>query len=413
MKCDDTRHWLLTGRSDAPPPAAVRRHLQSCARCRRQRAKIENLDAKARTLATPTASNDARQRLAARLARTTQQSPKVAPRVGAPWRRIATYTAAAVVLLTVGSLIGRMTTSTSPSERIAEAPPLPTTDADHLAVLPRLVEQDVRLAAATTPAEQLTHLARLADVLRGEALRLAKVGPHEELPVVADLYGRVLREGVMGRVRAIPKERRPVQVAQLAADLRSDRDELFAAAKGAGPIVSDCLNSLGEAARETGQTLLDPPAAAPTAAPPPAPSLLAAIVLAGLRLGEAPDALTRADICSELAEQLAQALPLLPAGQKTEPLAPLGAQLGALLAKGVDANLQTVTKPAGPAAPKVAEVRNRLDRTCAVLRRNLERAPAPARAGLRHALEASGRSLHHDPARDDAPSLLDTGAKKK
>lgn len=398
MKCDDARHWLLTGRSDAPPPAALERHLQRCARCRRQREQIKRLDAKTGTLAAPPAPADARRRLNARLERTPQQPPRRAPRWGVPWQRIAAYAAAAAVLLTVGCLVGRMTTA--PNEQVVQGPPtLPTrvpAVTDRIAVLPRLVEQDVKLAAATTPAEQMTHLAGLADVLRGEALRLAKDGPREELPVVADLYSRVLRQGVLGRARVIPKEQRPVQVAQLAADLRSGRDQLLAAARGSEPIVSDCLSSLGAAALETGQALHDPPAAASASAPPPAPSLLAAVVLAGLRLGESSDALTRAEVCSELAEQLAQALPLLPTDAKTEPLAPLGDQLSALIEKGVGDNLDVAAKtPATPTAPKVEQVRSRRDRACATLRRNLERLRGPAWGSLRRALEARGKDWGH------------------
>ena len=50
MKCRDVKLWLLSSRANDPLPAALRRHLEGCVRCRAKRQTLSRLDERVRAL---------------------------------------------------------------------------------------------------------------------------------------------------------------------------------------------------------------------------------------------------------------------------------------------------------------------------------------------------------------------------
>jgi hypothetical protein len=111
-----------------------------------------------------------------------------------------------------------------------------------------------------------------------------------------------------------------------------------------------------------------------------------------LQLVEEPDLVRKADLASELAQQLGLATVLLAAGDQDEQAA--GAEvaqtLGALVDQGVTENLNQAVKAsqAGRNA-EIEQIRQRADQATAILERNLAKAPAEAQPGLTKALQAS------------------------
>src|SRR5206468_10712566 len=111
----------------------------------------------------------------------------------------------------------------------------------------RLLERDLRLARTTQPGEQLRLLGDMAGDLRTEAVQLARQGAREDAALVAGLYGRVVRRGVVGRALVLPPQQAQVRDAlrllQEAEDEIDEHDGTTAVA----------LRPLGEAARDARQ----------------------------------------------------------------------------------------------------------------------------------------------------------------
>jgi hypothetical protein len=139
------------------------------------------------------------------------------------------------------------------------------------------------------------------------------------------------------------------------------------------------------------------------------------LVLQGLRLAEAPEPLRRAEVASELGQQLAQAVVLLAAGGDADQAADLGAALGELMDVGVAANLERAEKAdlKGERRAEAEQVRRRVAQTGEALERNLEAVPEAARAGLERALRRSApgweRSQNKGKGKGKGPPWLRDG----
>jgi len=78
-------------------------------------------------------------------------------------------------------------------------------------LLAELVERDMRLSSAGTPAERVAILADIADVLARNLGPLAHADAHEDLSTLAKLYENVVRSGLLHQARALREtERLPV-----------------------------------------------------------------------------------------------------------------------------------------------------------------------------------------------------------
>jgi hypothetical protein len=174
----------------------------------------------------------------------------------------------------------------------------------------RFLERDLRLTRTSSPGEQLQVLRDMADDLRGEALHRARQGAADDVPLVTGLYGRVVREGLVGRALALPAAQRPAQVAAVLRQLHEAETEADRAAVDVPAPAGVFLKPIGEASRDAQGSLRDgrPPVPGPGVEVALAAddgtwrALLTVLVVQGLRLAEEEDPARRADYSRELAE---------------------------------------------------------------------------------------------------------------
>src|SRR5260370_294932 len=134
-------------------------------------------------------------------------------------------------------------------------------------------------------------------------------------PLLTALYERILRQGIAGRVAALPPDQKADLAKSAAGRLRASDAEVEAVARESVPVVAEMLRPMQVAARESADRLEaeHPPAAdnrRPVFRGGPAP-LLTVLVYQGLRLADETDLVRRADLCAELASFLAPAVVVL------------------------------------------------------------------------------------------------------
>jgi hypothetical protein len=116
-------------------------------------------------------------------------------------------------------------------------------------LLEKLLERDLRLANAATQRERVEALADLADDLQGETRELALDAEEADLKTLSELYGQVVREGIVARAQALPAAERREVLAPIA-------DRLLKAGKAAEilaqNVTSDSAKSLKAIAKAAG-----------------------------------------------------------------------------------------------------------------------------------------------------------------
>ncbi len=397
MNCQELQPWLFASKAAGPLPPAVQRHLAACRKCRRRRRLLGQLDEQVRQLPLPPADFAARDQLWQRIGATAATAPHAGP-VRPRWPmqligRVLMGTAACWLLLAVGWILGRSTVPVRPETAVAVQQP--SARAAETSIILRVLRHDIRLAEAPDVDEQLTVLNLLAGDLKDEALRLARQGSAQDLTPLAELYERVLRDGIVRRAAALPDEKRAALVAPLVLQLRANDDDIRQAAHEALPVVADLLEPFRNASRESAELLETGRRPAEVVAPATAGRgfrpLLAALVQQALKLADETDPLRRADLCSELAALLTPALVVLAAGSDVQQAEEMGSCLGDLLERGVANNLDRAESEdaQGLRQAELDKVRERSVQAAAVFERNLEDAPPAAQAGLQRVVEAS------------------------
>ncbi len=395
MKCKQVQLWLLTADGNSPASSGLRRHLYDCVRCRRERQRVLRLDDAVRRLPFPPGNADTQTKLWERIG-PALPPPLPARPVYLPWRRVLRWAAAAVLLFAVGWPLVRhflppRGAAPSPAPQLtAEGHQLWVGPEDKSAVL-LVARHDVRLAETTDVAEQLEVLAALAADLKDKAVEGVRAGKTGNLPLLATLYEQVVRQGIAGRVAALPPEKKPAAVNSLTARLRTTATEVAAVAGASLPVVAEMLRPLCVVSRESADRLeaeRSPTLPAATIATGPAP-LLTALVHQGLRLAEETDLVRRADLCAELASFLAPAVVLLSTGGDAGAAQELSECMSDMLEFGAADSLEAAGDAGQGRQEDVEKVLRRSAQAVAVLERNLSQVPEAARAGLRQALDAA------------------------
>jgi hypothetical protein len=177
MDCTKVQEWLL--RSDLPEtgamPADVAGHAAGCADCRTLAERLRRLEAAARAMPEPAGAEAAREAFLARL----QSCGAVrSPARRMPALRVLRWSAAAAALALVATAVGLWLLS-----------PSGTQTAETSTALDQLVEWNIEIADAATPADR----GRLYSTKVDEMKRLAGEGrlPAEDL----DLAGALLENG--------------------------------------------------------------------------------------------------------------------------------------------------------------------------------------------------------------------------
>jgi hypothetical protein len=447
MKCSEVQTWLMAAESPTSAPAAVERHLNRCTRCREYQRRLVRLEDAAGSLPVPAGDARVKRQFIAQLQQMpTAECDRVVPRrreqpMVASKQRLVLFVSAAAALLLVGLIGWRFVwlgtqplspetnqvaedTTENSSDRgevVPRSSPLPSLahtsrnlDIEHL-LLAKVLEHHLRLAETQVPGEQLMELGKLAGAIWQGAVQLVEQRPSKDLALLADLYTRIVNEGVTNRGRALPPEDRQRAVA-VAKQLRETQAAAEQMSGRTMPAVANYLQRMGDAAGDAAQRLSTSDVTEPAVSETPAVSsperirrdgdLLETIVLQSLRLAAEDDLLERADSCNVVAEDLAHRIVLASASGDTEQAEALGEYLNEVLARGVESNLSRfdVTTADAERRDQYQRVKQRSQQAVSVLARNLQHAPKPARAGLERAMTAVQRGKGIDSGQEKGKS---------
>lgn len=343
MKCVAVQAWSLTVRGAERLPRGVGRHLNACRSCRRWLHRLRSLDERVARQEVPSLSESRRSELFARMEERTATATRP--------RRIPVYRVAgvaALVLVGVGVGLILAPRAADPIERAETAPPeVPrlVRSAGVRELLPRVVDHHLRLAESYDPQQYPDLFGTLAGDLRSGAVRLARDGVTEEIPLFVTLHEQVLRRGLVRSVRALTPERRVEARARVLEHLKLTRQEVEKATRLTPELAAELLRPLEAAANEAVRLLdsKDPMVSSSpvslTLGAGPASTVVGGLVLSGLTLADENDPLRRAALCRELADQLLQAALVASAGGDAELSERLGRDLTNLVERGVHGNL--------------------------------------------------------------------------
>lgn len=333
------------------------------------------------------------------------------PSAARPWLT----TAAAVLLgLGLGWLWFRAPVASPPST--PEPAPFvaaPTREADEQ-LLVKFIDHNLRLAQSYDASEQVGVLSRMETDLRAEAVRLARQGQAQELPLIAALFDRVVNRGLVGRSHHLPPAERSRQLSRLTEQMQKAEAEVNQVAQEMPTHLADFLKPLTRAARQAAAQLTqdaDPePAFEPlprlTAASGNARALVAMLVSHSLLLVEEDDPLQRASYCGDVADQLTVALLLASSGGDNERAGRLGKHLEAVVNRGVGENLNRLQASNDPRAAVLQQVIGRVNRLVAALEQSLAAGQSPETAGYDQA-----KALEHE-LKDLEKALREAGKPK-
>lgn len=369
MKCQIARHWILMYPSAESMPGPLRRHLHTCARCRRRRRRLLGLEKELKA-ETANAGSVSLQVFLGRLAELPAQT---LPPSRTPARRFprSVLCWAAAILVFVG-LAGWLLHAPNPADQPTPRPVVVIGPGAEDQLVVRFVQRDLVLAGTTAPAEQWQVFSDMADDLRVEAIRLSDAKAPDDVPMVSALYERVLQRGLVGRVDLLPEKERSELLQALAHRLRNHEKEFDDKLRRSSADWVTLLQPIQQASRQTAETLAADvvPARGPAAGRAAIPGgsdyrrlLLSALVMNGLRLAEETDPLKRADCCSDLADHLLQAIVTASVKGDKHNVSELGKHLGEFVERGVSTNLARVPND----DPRVKELRQVMLRTSQIL----------------------------------------------
>ncbi|VTU00671.1 unnamed protein product [Gemmataceae bacterium] len=251
MNCQTVRNKILALPDPRHVPDAFRSHVDACAGCRAWAELAGRLEGLVAQLAAPAGPADKKAALLAKL-RTQPATVEVAREEPATLRAWVKQNAtlvgglAAAVLVAFGAwaTIGK----NGPKPDLAEKTPRDP-------FLEKMVQRDVALARAATPAQKLVALGGLADDLSAEARGLARIASPDELKDVARWFDRVVKDGLVPRAKDLttdagstPAERK-AQLADLAARLGHAADEVKKASGEVPPDAKPVLERIADTAR--------------------------------------------------------------------------------------------------------------------------------------------------------------------
>ncbi len=423
MKCYEARLWLLSSRTAGPLSSAVARHLKGCDRCRVKWQALEQLDNRVRSMpiapSSPTAKESFRRRLAEASGPTKVESvaadlSSTRPSESHTRRRVAARFVAGLVaaslLLGLGWKLGRGdgppnvdVAAVGPASRgvavntgVEDPATSDLTDRPgELAILLRVMKHNNRLAASYDLEEQARIFDAMAEDLRTEILRRVERGSLEEGMALAEMYGVVIRDGLLPRVSRLPPEKKEALAKSLVAHFQKVSLEMDRFSRTSRPMAREALaltkaTATEAANRMAGSSVGQSPTQAEIAHISPRP-LLQTLVFKGLTLAAEPDPLNRADLCSDMAVRVAPSVMLLSAGASSDKAVAVGDCWGELLERGVAGNLEKLERERGKDAVRedVDKLRERTFKDLDSMEAGLADAPAALQANVKRTIEAS------------------------
>jgi hypothetical protein len=249
MNCETIQKKLLMLQDPRRVPDSLRSHLADCGSCRVWAERAGRLEGLLQRLPTPTAP---RNKKAAFIADLMKPAPvELAAKTSGSFREWLTRNAslvgglAAAIVVAVGAW-SMLKTGPRPDTDLAATPKDP--------FLEKMVQRDVALAKANTPAQKLQALGGMADDLSAEARGLSRLANPDELKDVAKWYDRVVREGLVKQAsqmndRVMSPAERKAQLTELARKLGETADEVKKASGEVPPEAKPILERMVESAR--------------------------------------------------------------------------------------------------------------------------------------------------------------------
>ncbi len=413
------RCWLYSFRPTSSWPTDVVTHLQDCQACRHLRIRLQRIDEGMSKLTGPVSDGTPQARLLDRIAATPQtrgQESEVRSQESeirgqedrrATWLHYGAYLAGMSALIAVAFILGHQSTPEPveivrtveverekivPVEVIREkiVAVHSTTDRNLFAAL---LKQNTQLVQSAQPADRLETLLDMAEACRQQALTLIQQGPRDSLPMTIDLYGQLLREGVLPQLARAKALARPAL--QRIVRGRLDKMVLPVAPAVLPRAVEDQRAAL-QSATQQALEWIDRPEEIPAkkGSRPDSASPSAALVRFAIAYSAEADAINRADLCADFAHRLLPSMMLC----LTEDASPLhlqmGEQYGTLIRQGIYAPLALATAKEPPSSVKdqVSKIYQSAAQTTADIEEHLKQAGPNARPALQRALDATRNS---------------------
>jgi hypothetical protein len=412
MRCREVRCWLYSFRPTASWPVDVVAHLQECQACQTLRTRLQRIDQGMSKLTGPVSDGTAQARLLDRIAETPQiaRPEKATPKQPWPWVRYGVMLTGAAALIVIGFLLGH-----EPAVDPVPAPPIEvikTVEVVREKVVPvevirekivsinstadrnlfaALLKHNAQLVQTSQTADRLNTLLDMAEDCRQQALALIEQGPRDSLPLTIDLYGQLLREGVLAQIAQAPAPARaPLQ---RTARARLDKMALPVAAPAALPKVVEDQRAALQSATQQARELVDRPEDAPArkATRTEMVSPAAALVQFAVAYGAEADPLARADVCADCVQRLMPSMMLCLAEDASPQRLEMGQQFGELIQYGIYAPLAVATAKEPPQTVKdqASRIYQNAAQTIAGMEEHLQQANENARPGLQRALDAT------------------------
>ena len=265
MNCDLVQRRLMSSEEPSSVPADLRAHLTTCGSCRDWQRHLAQIERNIPLLPVPRSRGRSRllkqflpekardrQAAADHEAGPTTAEPRVlpVPRVLLVLRLTA-GTAAAFLVLVLGIRFFQ-SFQRAPADG---SDPIPIVQPAADPLLAGLVRHDLRLATVATPRERIAILADVADEILDPARALAGETAGNQLEVLARLYERVIREGIVEQARALPAGDRRSILAPIAERLARTARQIDRLLQKVSPEKSRPLQNMGSAAREGNRRL--------------------------------------------------------------------------------------------------------------------------------------------------------------
>jgi hypothetical protein len=234
MNCERMQRRLLASEAADRPPGDVAAHLAECSTCQDWQRRLLQVEAEVSQLPLPaTQAPPALLKHFLHMPAKTKPTAETHPvavtntlKIGAyratvkdrgRWKMsVAFATAAALVLLAFGAFVWQRD-HRGPAVEI----PKPQRDA----LLASLTQHDLRLAAAQNPAERVLILSDIAYELHGKARVLVHTGAVNDLEKLAELYQKVVCDGIIKQADQVPVAEREKVLVQIANGLNAARSE--------------------------------------------------------------------------------------------------------------------------------------------------------------------------------------------
>jgi hypothetical protein len=255
MNCQSVQNRILALPDPRQVPDNLRAHLDACPDCLRWWNQAARLEALLEQLPAPPAPGEKKEALIDELTaagpvikripaleRRSAPSPLVAL-LRRNWKPLAGL--AAGVLVVLGGWWALRPGNNG--NMVQATPPHP--------LLAKVVQWEVALTKADTPAKRLEGLGGLADTLQLEALNLARVASGDELNDLAGWYEKVVKNGIVERAvnmpeHALTRTEREALLSGLANKLAEAGQEVERVAREAPPQSQPALKRIADSARD-------------------------------------------------------------------------------------------------------------------------------------------------------------------